>query len=80
MSKLAVEIDNFVKSQVDNGNCKNEIEARRNIAGEIGAKEFLRSIEVSRQQHRDGESEEMTDVWIDDFLKELTEELLPNSQ
>ena len=79
MSKLAVEIDKFVKAQVVNGNCNNEIEARRNIAGEISAREFLRSIEISRQQHRDGESEEITDRWIDDFVKELTEELLPHS-
>lgn len=75
MSRLAVEIDEFVKSQVTNGNCKNEIEARRNIAGEIGAKEFLRSIEVSRQQYRDGEyevvNEETTKVFIDKLAKRL---------
>ena len=75
MSRLAIEIDEFVKAQVVNGNCKNEIEARRNIAGEIGAKEFLRSIEVSRQQYRDGEyevvNEETTKVFIDKLAKRL---------
>jgi hypothetical protein len=79
MSRLAIEIDNFVKAQVVNGNCKNEIEARRNIAGEIGAKEFLRSIEVSRQQYRDGEYEVVNEETNAKLFAELTEELLPKN-
>jgi hypothetical protein len=78
MSNLTTEINNFVHSQVINGNCKNKVEAEKRIMGEIGAKEFLRSIEKSREQYRNGECEEMTDEWINNFIKKAEKRVLHN--
>ena len=79
MSNIVTEVNNFVNAQIHNGNFVNKEEARRQIIRKMIEQDIDEHIAKGLEEVKAGKGQEMNQEWIDNFIGELKEELLPKT-